>query len=71
MTETPEEGPQGGPATTTETDGVLSEPISVLVEAAVAVTSGEENNGEDKGSESVVERDKNGDKEEDDDEVTI
>ncbi|KAG5382926.1 hypothetical protein IGI04_034396 [Brassica rapa subsp. trilocularis] len=73
MTETPEEGLQGGPATAMETDGVLLEPVSVLVEAAVAVTSGEENESEDKGLESVVEGDKNGDEEEeeDDDEVTI
>ncbi|KAF2543278.1 hypothetical protein F2Q70_00036830 [Brassica cretica] len=68
MTETPEVRPQRGLGTTTETDGVLSEPISVLVEAAVAITSVEENEGEDKGSESVVEGDKDG---EEDDEVTI
>ena len=48
----------------------------VLVEAAVAVTSGEENDGEDdvpedKGSESVMEGDKDGGEEEDDNEVTI
>ncbi|CAG7894288.1 unnamed protein product, partial [Brassica rapa] len=54
------------------TDGVLSEPISVLVEAAVAVTSRDENDveddvPEDKGSESLVERDKDGDKEEKED----
>lgn len=66
MTETPEEGLQGRPATVTETDGVISEPISVLVEAAVAITSGEENDGEDdvprdKGSESIVEGVKDGD----------
>ncbi|WZY94188.1 hypothetical protein YC2023_066517 [Brassica napus] len=30
----------------TETDGVISEPISVFVEAAVAVTSGEENDND-------------------------
>ena len=59
MTETPEEGLQGGPTTATETDRILSEPISVLVEAAVAVTSREENDSEDdvpedKCSESVV-----------------
>lgn len=60
----------------TETDGVISEPISVFVEAAVAVTSGEENDNdadvhEDKGSESVVDGVKDGDdKEEEDDEVT-
>ncbi|KAL0678195.1 hypothetical protein Bca4012_006176 [Brassica carinata] len=54
----------------------LVEPVSVLVGAAVAVTSGEENDNEDdvledKGSESVVEGVKDGDeKEEDDDEVT-
>ena len=76
MTEMADEGSQGRPATATETDGVVSEPISVLVGATVVVTSGEENDNEDdvhkdKGSESVVERDKNGDKEEDDDEVTI
>ncbi|KAF3553312.1 hypothetical protein F2Q69_00016008 [Brassica cretica] len=45
----------------------------VLVEAAVAVTSGEENDGEDdvpedKGSESVMEGDKDGGEEEDDNE---
>lgn len=60
----------------TETDGVISEPISVFVEAAVAVTSGEENDNdadvhEDKGSKSVVDGVKDGDdKEEEDDEVT-
>ncbi|KAL0723300.1 hypothetical protein Bca4012_037899 [Brassica carinata] len=74
MTDTPDEGPQGGPAAATEIDGVISEPITVLVEAAVAVTSGEENDGEDdvpgdKGSESVVEGVKDGgEKEEDVDE---
>uniref|UniRef100_M4F018 Uncharacterized protein n=1 Tax=Brassica campestris TaxID=3711 RepID=M4F018_BRACM len=58
----------------TETDGVISEPISVFVEAAVAVTSGEENDNdadvhEDKGSKSVVDGVKDGDdKEEEDDE---
>lgn len=52
MTDTPEEGLQGGRATMTETDGILSEPISVLIEAVVVVTSGEENDGEDKGSKS-------------------
>ena len=76
MTEMADEGSQRGPATATETDGVISEPISVLVGAAVAVTSGEDNDNEDdvhedKGSESVVEGVKYGDeKEEDDDEVT-
>ena len=70
-TETPEE-----PATVTVIDGVLSEPINVLVEVAVTVTSGEENGGEDdvledKELESVVEGDKDGDEEDDDDEVTI
>ncbi|KAG2328780.1 hypothetical protein Bca52824_011508 [Brassica carinata] len=70
-TDTPDEGPQGGPATATETDGVISEPITVLVEAAVAVTSREENDGEDdvpedKGSESVVEGVKDGDEKEED-----
>ncbi|KAF2570571.1 hypothetical protein F2Q70_00001730 [Brassica cretica] len=71
-----DEGSQGGPATATETDGVISEPISVLVGATVAVTSGEENDNEDdvhedKGSESVVERVKDGDeKEEEDDEYS-
>ncbi|KAG2283852.1 hypothetical protein Bca52824_055072 [Brassica carinata] len=71
----PDEGSQGGPATATETDGIISEPISVLVGAAVAITSGEENENEDdvhedKGSESVVEGVKDGDeKEEDDDEI--
>ncbi|KAL0685691.1 hypothetical protein Bca4012_052539 [Brassica carinata] len=75
MTEMPDEGSQGGPATATETDGIISEPISVLVGAAVAITSGEENENEDdvhedKGSESVVEGVKDGDeKEEDDDEI--
>ncbi|KAF2574908.1 hypothetical protein F2Q70_00001729 [Brassica cretica] len=74
MTEIADEGSQGGPATATETDGVVSEPISVLVGAAVVVTSGEENDNEDdvhkdKGSESVVEGVKDGDeKEEEDDE---
>ncbi|KAF2575600.1 hypothetical protein F2Q70_00003008 [Brassica cretica] len=43
MTEMSDEGSQGGQATATETDGVISEPISVLVGAVVAVTSGEEN----------------------------
>lgn len=38
MMETPER-----PATATETDVVISEPISVFFETAVAVTSGEEN----------------------------
>ena len=47
MMEMPDEGSQGGQATATETDGVISEPISVLVGAAVAVTSGEENDNED------------------------
>ncbi|KAF2565842.1 hypothetical protein F2Q68_00026800 [Brassica cretica] len=52
-----------------ENDGV----DGVLVEAAVAVTSGEENDGkddvpEDKGSESVMEGDKDGGEEEDDNE---
>ncbi|KAH0867786.1 hypothetical protein HID58_074808 [Brassica napus] len=52
---------------------VLSEPINVLVEVAVTVTSGEENGGEDdvledKELESVVEGDKDGDEEDDDDE---
>ncbi|KAH0854525.1 hypothetical protein HID58_063682 [Brassica napus] len=52
-----------------ENDGV----DDVLVEAAVAVTSGEENDGkddvpEDKGSESVMEGDKDGGEEEDDNE---
>ncbi|KAH0929116.1 hypothetical protein HID58_014843 [Brassica napus] len=69
MMETPEEGLQGGPTTATETDKILSEPISVLVEAAVAFTSREENDGEDdvpedKGWESVVEGYKDGEKEE-------
>ena len=64
------------PAMVTVTDGVLSEPINVFVEAAVAVASGEENDGEDdvhedKELESVVEGDKDGDEEDDDDEVTI
>ncbi|WZZ88490.1 hypothetical protein YC2023_117069 [Brassica napus] len=68
--EMPDEGSQGGQATATETDGVISEPISVLVGAAVAVTSGEENDNEDDGSESVVEGVKDGDeKEEDADEM--
>ncbi|KAF2531089.1 hypothetical protein F2Q70_00030087 [Brassica cretica] len=71
MTETPEE-----PATVTVIDGVLSEPINVLVEVAVTVTSGEENDGEDdvhedKELESVVEGDKDGEEDDDDDEVTI
>ncbi|KAF2553672.1 hypothetical protein F2Q68_00034569 [Brassica cretica] len=70
-TETPEE-----PATVTVIDGVLSEPINVLVEVAVTVTSGEENDGEDdvhedKELESVVEGDKDGEEDDDDDEVTI
>ncbi|WZZ53277.1 hypothetical protein YC2023_053384 [Brassica napus] len=55
-----------------ENDGV----DDVLVEAAVAVTSGEENDGkddvpEDKGSESVMEGDKDGGEEEDDNEEGI
>ncbi|CAG7901165.1 unnamed protein product, partial [Brassica rapa] len=67
-TETPEE-----PATVTVIEGVLSEPINVLVEVAVIVASGEENDGEDdvhedKELESVVEGDKDGDEEDDDDE---
>uniref|UniRef100_M4DF58 Uncharacterized protein n=1 Tax=Brassica campestris TaxID=3711 RepID=M4DF58_BRACM len=66
--ETPEE-----PAKVTVIDGVLSEPINVLVEVAVTVASGEENDGEDdvhedKELESVVEGDKDGDEEDDDDE---
>ncbi|KAL0717352.1 hypothetical protein Bca4012_066674 [Brassica carinata] len=74
MTETPEEGLQRGSATATKTNGVISEPITVLVKAAMAGTSGEENDSEDdvpgdKGSESVVEGVKDEDeKEEDDDE---
>ncbi|WZZ45050.1 LOW QUALITY PROTEIN: hypothetical protein YC2023_041309 [Brassica napus] len=71
--EMPDEGSQGGPATATETDG---EPVSVLVGAAVAVTSGEENDNEDdvledKGSESVVEGVKDGDEKEEDDDETL
>ncbi|KAL0722730.1 hypothetical protein Bca4012_037329 [Brassica carinata] len=50
MMETPDEGSQEGPATVTETDGVISEPISVLVEAAVAVTSVEDDDQSSPGS---------------------
>lgn len=60
------------PAMVTVTDGVLSEPINVFVEAAVAVASGEENDGEDdvpkdKELDGVVEGDRDGEEEEDDD----
>lgn len=72
--ETPEE-----PATVTVTDGVLSEPINVVIEVAVKfgyreVNDGEDNVPEDKELESVVEGDKDGDEDEvdnDDNEVTV